>query len=319
MRAAVLTLAALAVGLGGAGWNPASAQTARTVTRSAEPDTMRVIVPTEGGVLYYRAGPGRGVVFQRDRREAAQDSLAEAVAEVAQAQAVLDAVTEAKAALAGDSAAVARLDRVERAARRSRDEAQDRLAQRRDQLAREDTPRDIAVVPVPVQTDRQPTEPGRPTPAPLPGVTLPDVPDPDVDFPPVTVEEVERAFLDTGLFRSSRVPFEFGKATLLPEAERVLDAVGQALVRAPSLRITVDGHTDAISSEAFNQGLSERRAASVRGYLVGRFGVDPSRLVARGFGETQPIATNETETGRALNRRVEFVVIGGAQRVPVGE
>ncbi|MEM1057455.1 MAG: OmpA family protein [Bacteroidota bacterium] len=315
MRAAFFVLLALWLALG-------------TAEAQAPQDTVRVIVPTEGGVLYYRAGPGRGVVF----RKAVRDSVAKAEAEAATALAVLEAVTEARAALAGDPAAVARLDAVEQAARRTaartRDRA-DRLAERREERERIAQLDPVARPSDPARLAAEAERPRLPVVAPVPVPGDPVVPapvdpaDPAADpvivqLPPVvTVEEVERAFLDTGLFRASRVPFGFGQATLLPEAERVLDAVGQALVRAPSLRVTVDGHTDAISSDAFNLGLSERRAASVREHLIGRFGIEPSRLVARGFGELQPIATNETETGRALNRRVEFVVIGGAPLVPV--
>lgn len=310
MRAALLVLLALTVSLA------ADAQTA--------PDTVRVIVPVEGGVLYYRAGPGRGVVFRRDQPT---DSVAQAEAEAATAQAVLDAVAEARTVLAADSAAVAQLVRVEQAARQTRDSLRTRAdrmtaaAASGDTYARRETP-DLPAMSRPTtdsprlgaEADRPGAVPVRPSVDPNRPVGVSD----PVGLPPVvTVEEVERAFLDTGLFRASRVPFAFGEATLLPEARRVLDAVGGALVRAPSLRVTVDGHTDAISSDAFNLALSQRRAEAVREYLLGRFQIAPDRLVARGFGEREPIATNETDTGRALNRRVEFVVIGGAPLAPI--
>ena len=312
MRRSALLLALL---VGGVAAAPAEAQ------RRAQSDTslVRVIVPERGGVLYYRAGPGRGVVFRRDLPP---DSAAEAAQELVVAEAILEAVEEAKQTLATDTATVARLERVAQAARRSRDRAERREREIRTSqpgpAATERPGRALAPSPVPVT--RNPSSPD-PTPRDPTLVLAPRVPPSDRDplldpLPPVTVEEVERAFVDTGVFRTSRVPFEFGEATLLPEAERVLDAVGEALRRTPSLRITVDGHTDAISSEAFNLDLSQRRAASVVRYLTGRFGIAAERLVSRGFGEASPIATNETETGRALNRRVEFVVLGGAGRAP---
>jgi outer membrane protein OmpA-like peptidoglycan-associated protein len=125
----------------------------------------------------------------------------------------------------------------------------------------------------------------------------------------VTVEEVERLILDTGLFRTTRVTFEFARAALLPSAQEVLDVVGEVLVRSPRLVIFVDGHTDHVGSDATNDRLSAARAAAVRDYLLARYPqIGPERIEARGFGERRPLASNETETGRALNRRVEFVV-----------
>ena len=73
----------------------------------------------------------------------------------------------------------------------------------------------------------------------------------------------------------------------------------------PEVMVEINAHTDNIGSDHFNQELSEKRAASVVQYLIG-MGLDPAHLVPQGFGETQPVATNDTEEGRALNRRVEF-------------
>ena len=155
---------------------------------------------------------------------------------------------------------------------------------------RPEAPPPIAVVPPPPPIAPPPEAPGA------------------VDLGAVDVATVERAILETGLFRTSRVPFAFGEATLLPEAQRVLSAVADVLLRYPALRVQVGGHTDAVSSDAFNLRLSQARAASVRDYLVAS-GVAAGRLEAVGYGEAVPIAENETETGRALNRRVEFVVL----------
>ena len=123
------------------------------------------------------------------------------------------------------------------------------------------------------------------------------------------VRVVERAILDRGLFRTIEVVFEFDESTLLPVSTRTLDAVGEVLTRNPELVIEVAGHTDSIGTEAYNEELSQARAATVRQYLLDRFSLDPNRLVARGYGEARPIADNSTPTGRTLNRRVEFVVI----------
>lgn len=126
---------------------------------------------------------------------------------------------------------------------------------------------------------------------------------------PPTVVEVRRAFLETGLFRALEVNFETESAALLPRAERSLTAVGEVLARYPAVRVEVAGHTDATGSDAFNQRLSEQRAQSVRQYLMDAFSIAPDRLVARGYGEARPIASNNTPSGRALNRRVEFRVL----------
>ena len=88
----------------------------------------------------------------------------------------------------------------------------------------------------------------------------------------------------------------------------ILDEAARILGERPGVRVNVDGHTDWTGTDAYNQGLSERRANSVRDYLASR-GVDASRLIASGHGESQPIASNETREGRALNRRVELNVL----------
>ncbi len=125
---------------------------------------------------------------------------------------------------------------------------------------------------------------------------------------PPEVREIERLLLETGLFRTVDVVFEFDKSTLLPVSQRTLDAVGDVLVRYPDLQIEIGGHTDAVGTDAYNQRLSERRAEAVRQYLLDGFRIDPARLTTRGYGETRPVATNGNPTGRTLNRRVEFRV-----------
>ncbi len=126
---------------------------------------------------------------------------------------------------------------------------------------------------------------------------------------PPSVREVERAILETGLFRAAGVNFEFDKSVLLEGVEVLLDPVGEVLRQYPDLQIEVGGHTDSIGSDAYNRQLSQARAETVRQYLINTFGLDPDRLVARGYGEELPLVTNANPTGRALNRRVEFRVL----------
>jgi len=89
----------------------------------------------------------------------------------------------------------------------------------------------------------------------------------------------------------------------------VLDEAARILQERGDLKeVVIEGHTCWIGTEKYNQGLSERRAKSVRDYLVKK-GVSAERLSAVGFGETQPMADNKTRTGRQMNRRVEFKVL----------
>jgi len=103
--------------------------------------------------------------------------------------------------------------------------------------------------------------------------------------------------------------FEFDKADLKPESETELMNLVKILKDMPKMRIRIGGHTDSKGSDDYNQKLSEARAKSVVQYLIDKGGIDPERLEYVGYGETKPIATNDTDEGRALNRRTEFEVI----------
>lgn len=104
------------------------------------------------------------------------------------------------------------------------------------------------------------------------------------------------------------VNFQFDKAALTPEAQTVLDdAVAALLDTDEVVEVRVEGHTDSVGTEEYNQKLSQRRSESVVDYLVSK-GVNGSNLIAVGMGETSPVATNTTDAGRALNRRVDFIV-----------
>ena len=104
------------------------------------------------------------------------------------------------------------------------------------------------------------------------------------------------------------VNFDFDKAEIRPDAAVILDEVISILSGKSDVQVRVEGHTDATGPEAYNQGLSERRADSVRKFLMEK-GIEEARLTSVGFGESNPIATNDTREGRALNRRVELQVL----------
>lgn len=103
------------------------------------------------------------------------------------------------------------------------------------------------------------------------------------------------------------VLFETGKFDVRPAAMHRLDQVSQVLAAEGSAKITVMGYTDSQGSDSDNQKLSENRASSVRNYLVQK-GVAQDRIASKGLGESNPVASNDTETGRANNRRVEIIV-----------
>ncbi len=103
------------------------------------------------------------------------------------------------------------------------------------------------------------------------------------------------------------VYFDFNKATIKRVSFALLDEVAQVLKDNPSMKIEVGGHTDSRGNDRFNLKLSQNRANSVRTYLI-KQGISSDRMTARGFGEDVAIADNRTETGRATNRRVEFVI-----------
>ncbi|MCY1279866.1 type VI secretion system peptidoglycan-associated domain protein [compost metagenome] len=128
--------------------------------------------------------------------------------------------------------------------------------------------------------------------------------------PPVVEEVVEEVVVvKEETIVVNDLLFEFDSAKLT-EADKVkLDTIASRLKNeAPSARLTITGHTDSVGSDAYNQSLSERRAQSVTDYLVSS-GVSQANIVAvQGAGETQPVADNSTDSGRAQNRRVEILI-----------
>jgi outer membrane protein OmpA-like peptidoglycan-associated protein len=111
------------------------------------------------------------------------------------------------------------------------------------------------------------------------------------------------------------VLFDTGKAELNSGASRKLDQLAQFLSEHPDRRVQIDGFTDSIGSDAFNQELSQRRADSVKSALLTR-GISASRIGTEGYGKAYPVANNADSGGRQLNRRVE-VVIGGDNGTPI--
>jgi outer membrane protein OmpA-like peptidoglycan-associated protein len=107
---------------------------------------------------------------------------------------------------------------------------------------------------------------------------------------------------------SGDILFDVGKADLKPGAMQNLYPLTTFLRDYPDRAVLVEGHTDSTGSDAVNQPLSERRAESVRSFLVGN-GVAPARILARGYGKAYPIAGNETAAGRLKNRRVDVVIL----------
>ncbi|UHQ19045.1 OmpA family protein [Lysobacter sp. KIS68-7] len=104
------------------------------------------------------------------------------------------------------------------------------------------------------------------------------------------------------------VTFDFDSATVKPQFQPVLDNVASTLTQYNQTVIEVAGHTDSVGSDSYNQALSQRRANAVAGYL-GSHGVMQQRVMTVGAGESRPIASNDTESGRAQNRRVEITLV----------
>jgi OOP family OmpA-OmpF porin len=135
-----------------------------------------------------------------------------------------------------------------------------------------------------------------PAPAPVPEPA--PVPPPPPPPPPVQ-EKVTIAL---------NVEFDTNKAIVKDKYYDEIKRVADFMKEFPDTTCEIGGHTDNIASAAYNQKLSEKRANSVRQYLIDKFGIDGSRLTATGYGLTKPIASNDTEEGRQQNRRVEAVM-----------
>ncbi|HEY5536708.1 MAG TPA: OmpA family protein [Ignavibacteria bacterium] len=120
-----------------------------------------------------------------------------------------------------------------------------------------------------------------------------------VDMKPIEIGEVVRL---------NNIFFDFNKSTLRPESYQELDRVVKLLKENLKIEIEISGHTDNVGTDDYNLNLSNERASSVVAYIVSK-GISQNRITAKGYGKTNPVATNDTEEGRQLNRRVEFKII----------
>ena len=113
--------------------------------------------------------------------------------------------------------------------------------------------------------------------------------------------------LFSGLLAKGKIRFESGRATIDLDSAGLLDRLIETALRCPSANIEIAGHTDADGEDGFNQALSEKRAQAVTDFLV-KAGLPAERFTAMGYGSTQPVASNDTDEGKAQNRRIDFVV-----------
>ena len=143
----------------------------------------------------------------------------------------------------------------------------------------------------------QPAPAAAPAPAPAPAPVAKPTPPPAPPAPAV----------GSKIISLEGTNFEFDKAVITPAGQQKLDAAAATLAANPTVEVSVEGHTDSVGSDVYNQGLSERRAKAAVAYLVAK-GVAPARMKAVGYGESKPAASNDTAAGRASNRRVDLVV-----------
>lgn len=122
----------------------------------------------------------------------------------------------------------------------------------------------------------------------------------------VKADDMAKALSAAGKIDLYGILFDIDKTNLKPESKKTLDEVAKLLQSDPTLKLEVAGHTDNTGSADHNMELSSGRAAAVVDALVTSYGIDKSRLVAKGYGDTMPVAPNDTAEGRAKNRRVEL-------------
>ncbi|HKU41706.1 MAG TPA: OmpA family protein [Polyangiales bacterium] len=139
--------------------------------------------------------------------------------------------------------------------------------------------------------------------------TPPPPPEPPPPPPPPPPPEPKRVEVTQDqIVIHEKIQFETNKAVIKPESFGLLDEVTAAIRDTPQIKkLSIEGHTDSVGSDKYNQKLSDQRAASVKAYLV-EHGIDAAKLASKGWGEAKPIGDNETEEGREQNRRVEFII-----------
>ncbi len=131
-------------------------------------------------------------------------------------------------------------------------------------------------------------------------------------LPGAEVERVGEGIKVT--LKENMVNFAFDKSDLQPLAKANLDKLAEILINNPDTNINIYGYTDSKGTDEYNLSLSDRRAASVKAYLVSK-GIASSRMNTMGMGEASPIASNDTEAGRAQNRRVEFAITANEKMI----
>lgn len=134
------------------------------------------------------------------------------------------------------------------------------------------------------------------------------------------VEALQQAMRDLGAQETNveikvdlpaDVLFDFDKSDIRPDAAAALQKLAVIIRAQPKGQTRIEGHTDSKGDDAYNQKLSERRAESVKNWLVAKEGVDGSRITTKGWGETKPIAPNDTDANRQKNRRVQAIIEKG--------
>lgn len=123
----------------------------------------------------------------------------------------------------------------------------------------------------------------------------------------LNASQMEQAIADSGKVALYGILFDFDKDVVKPESKPTLDEIAKLLQAKPDMKLKIVGHTDNKGTAEYNLDLSTRRAANVVAALTSVYGIAPDRLTSEGAGLTQPIASNDTEEGRAKNRRVELI------------
>ena len=159
-----------------------------------------------------------------------------------------------------------------------------------------------------------PSPPPPPVVATLPPGTLPPV---ILPYDPTSTTPVALVALNSNT-QSEATLFDTGRYTLKPGAREKLAKISGIVLAHPSLKLDVEGHTDSVGGDAYNQTLSEQLAKAVQDYLVAQ-GLNSAAVTAKGLGKTMPVADNNTAAGRQRNRRVELVVSGEAIGSPLGQ
>ena len=142
----------------------------------------------------------------------------------------------------------------------------------------------------------------------LPIVGTPPAPEPEPEPEPEPPKRVE--VRDNKIVINEKIQFELNKARILPESDSLLAEIAKVIKENPHIKkIRVEGHASSDGNDRYNMKLSQKRAEAVRKHLIEKDGVNADLLVAKGYGETKPIASNDTEEGREKNRRVEFTIL----------